>query len=201
MADAKSVFVNVPFDRAYEPLFVTLIATLVFLGREPHCVLEVQETGQGRLQRIFQLIRSCPMSIHDLSRVGQPTRFNMPFELGLACGLALSSGNHDIVVLDAKPHRLDKTLSDYKGRDPLIHKNSCDQLVSCLLDLFVTNDVLPAASKLRAGSKILRTAARKFKLNMRSDTVFRPAVYRHIVAAASQLAIKRNFIAPAPAGL
>jgi hypothetical protein len=40
---ATDVFVNVPFDPSHEPLFVTLIGTLVFLGQEPHCVLEVRE--------------------------------------------------------------------------------------------------------------------------------------------------------------
>jgi hypothetical protein len=50
--------------------------------------------GARRLDRILRLIRSCRYSFHDLSRVEldrnpPPTpRFNMPFELGLAIGLA-----------------------------------------------------------------------------------------------------------------
>lgn len=87
--DSKAVFINVPFDRSYESLFVTLVGTLVFLGQEPHCVLEVREKGEGRLTRIVDLMRMCRLSIHDLSRVGMPARFNMPFELGLACALKL----------------------------------------------------------------------------------------------------------------
>ena len=119
--DPKSVFLNVPFDKQYERLFVTLVGTVVLLGQTPHCVLEVRERGQGRLARIFDLLRSCGASIHDLSRVGVPARFDVPFELGLACSLALAGEPHDVLVLDAKPYRLDRTLSDYKGRDPLIH--------------------------------------------------------------------------------
>src|SRR4051794_40371330 len=113
--DPRSVFINAPFDQQYEPLFVTLVGSLVFLGQLPHCVLEVQETGQGRLARIFDLIGRCGMSFHDVSRVGTPARFNMPFELGLACAINLSTHKHDIVVMDSKPDGLDKTLSDYKG--------------------------------------------------------------------------------------
>jgi len=66
--DPRHVFVNAPFDASYEPLFVTLISTLVFLGQEPHCVLEVREQGKGRLPRILDLMRRCRMSMHDISR-------------------------------------------------------------------------------------------------------------------------------------
>jgi len=86
----NDVFLNVPFDTAYEPLFITLVGTLIFLKQEPHCVLEVREQGDGRLSRIFELMRRCRQSIHDLSRAGTPARFNMPFELGLACALRLA---------------------------------------------------------------------------------------------------------------
>lgn len=150
--DTARVFINSPYDKGYEPLFVTLVGTLILLGQKPHCVLEIREKGQGRLQRIYELLQRCKMSLHDLSRVGNPVRFNMPFELGLACGIAISDPEHQVVVLDAKPYRLDKLLSDYKGRDPLVHHNRCDELVTCLLDLFVsdtTGALLPSASDLR----------------------------------------------------
>jgi hypothetical protein len=79
---SKAVFINVPFDSSYERLFVTLIGTLVFLGQEPHCVLEVREKGDGRLLRIMELMRTCRMSIHDLSRTGTPVRFKCLSSLG-----------------------------------------------------------------------------------------------------------------------
>ena len=74
--DARAVFINAPFDDAYEALFITLVGTLVFLGQEPHCVLEVPEKGDGRLARIVDLMRACRLSFHDLSRVGRPARSN-----------------------------------------------------------------------------------------------------------------------------
>src|ERR1043165_918118 len=100
--DPRDVFINVPFDPSYEPLFVTLVGTLVFLGQKPHYAREVREDGGGRLKRILELIRKCRMSIHDLSRVGMPVRFNMPFELGLASALKLTEPRrYEIFVMDA----------------------------------------------------------------------------------------------------
>ncbi|MEO8502954.1 MAG: hypothetical protein ABI609_03565 [Acidobacteriota bacterium] len=192
----KSVFLNVPFDPRFQPLFVTLVGTLVVLGQKPRCVLEITETGQGRLERIFQLVGSCEMSIHDLSRVGTPVRFNMPFELGLACSLALSNRKHEIVVMDSEPYRLDQTLSDYKGRDPLIHRNSCDELVSCLLDLVSISPPLPSPSAARSLAKELRATARELCREMKTPSVFRPSLYKAIVAAAAEIAVSRGFIAP-----
>ena len=193
--DARSVFINAPFDERYEPLFVTLVGTLAFLGQSPHCVLEVREAGQGRLSRIFELIRSCGMSFHDVSLVGIPVRFNMPFELGLACAINISSGTHDVIVMDAKPYRLDKTLSDYKGRDPLIHNNKCDDLVAAVLDVFVAKS-LPPVRELRQAARTLRRASRELKREFKSKDVFRAAIFRSIVAAATDIAVAREFIAP-----
>ena len=114
----RSVFLNLPFDKSYERLFVAMISALVAIGRTPRCVLEVPEQGDGRLARILHLIRSCSVSVHDLSRVGLPARFNMPFELGIAFTLRrIDGGRHRFVLLEAKGHRLQKTLSDLNGID------------------------------------------------------------------------------------
>jgi len=195
LRDPQSVFLNTPYDSAYQPLFVTLVATLVCLGLKPHCVLEIQEKGQGRLVRIFQLLDSCGVSIHDLSRVGPPARFNMPFELGLACSLKLSGTSHEIVVLDSVDYRLDRTLSDYKGRDPWIHYNRCDDLVTCLLDVFeVANP--PAPSALRSAARFLRRSTHQITKQYRTPTIFRAAPFRALVSAATDLAQGRGFIPP-----
>jgi hypothetical protein len=96
----KSVFLNVPYDKEYAPLFTALIAGLVALGRIPRCALEAQSEGKTRLQHIYGLLATCGSSIHDLSRVTlsgslNVPRFNMPFELGMAFALAQST-NHSI---------------------------------------------------------------------------------------------------------
>jgi hypothetical protein len=194
--DSKSVFLNVPFDAGYETLFVTLVGSLIFLGQKPRCVLEVRESGDGRLRRIFELIRECAMSVHDLSRIGTPVRFNMPFELGLACSLRLLPGqSHEVVVLEAKDWRLDRTLSDYKGRDPLIHHNRCDDLITCLLDV-VTAPSMPDAADLRRSAATLRKTAVVIKRRLRTPTLFRPSAFRAIGEAATEIALDAGYIVP-----
>lgn len=194
--DPNAVFINVPFDPSYESLFVTLVGSLVFLGQEPHCVLEVREKGDGRLLRIVELMRACRMSIHDLSRTGTPVRFNMPFELGLACSLKLANPTaYEVFVLDSRPYRIDRTLSDYKGRDPLIYGGTCDGMVACLLDTFVA-DVLNAATEFRSAARVLRKSAQLLKRQLKASTLFRPALFRLVVAAATDIAIDRGFIKP-----
>jgi hypothetical protein len=192
--DPKSVFLNVPFDRGYGPFFVTLVSALVSLGQTPRCVLEVRERGQGRLARIYELLRSCGVSIHDLSRAGQPVRFNMPFELGLACSIALAGEAHDIVVLDAVPYRLDRTLSDYKGRDPLIYNRRLDGIVDCVADLFQVAHV-PTPAVLKAEARILRRSAREIAKQY-GGTIFRPAAFRALVAASTDRARSQGLIPP-----
>jgi len=194
--DPKAVFVNVPFDAAYEPLFVTLVGTLVFLGQKPHCVLEVREKGDGRLIRILDLMRTCRMSVHDLSRTGTPVRFNMPFELGLACALKLQHPtDYEVFVLDAIPYRIDRTLSDYKGRDPLMHGGTCNGMLTGLLDIFQT-DIHDAAREFRRATLVLRKSAALMKHQVNSTSMFRPLLFRLLVAAATRIAIERSFIVP-----
>lgn len=194
--DPKAVFVNVPFDAAYEPLFVTLVGTLVFLGQKPHCVLEVREKGDGRLIRILDLMRTCRMSVHDLSRTATPVRFNMPFELGLACALKLQyPTDYEVFVLDAIPYRIDRTLSDYKGRDPLVHGGTCNGMLTGLLDTFQT-DVHDAALEFRRAALVLRKSAALMKHQVKSASLFRPSLFRLLVAAATRIAMERSFIVP-----
>lgn len=193
MPEPKAVFINNPFDKPYEPLFVTLVGTLIFLGQEPHCVLEVRETGEGRLARIFDLMRSCRVSIHDLSRSGNPVRFNMPFELGLACALKLTNpADYEVFVLDGRPFRTDRTLSDYKGRDPLIHNGTNDGMLACLLDMF--SPTVGDTADFREALKELRTSVKTVKGDLRSETLFRPAAFRLLLRVGYQIAIERGFM-------
>lgn len=189
--DPKGVFINAPFDRSYEPLFVTLVGTLVFLGQEPHCVLEIRETGEGRLARIIDLMLSCRMSIHDLSRMS--ARFNMPYELGLASAIKhLYPADYEIFVLDSRSYRVDRTLSDYKGRDPLIHNGTCDGMVTCLLDTFQSDTY--DAGDVRDAAKELRKSARVIRRRLKVTSLFRPSAFRLLVGAAAQIATERRFI-------
>ena len=124
-----NVFVNVPFDKTYEPLFEALVFTTLRLRLRVRCALEHDDSGDIRLDKLVQLIRESPRSIHDLSRIeaGQNDlpRFNMPFELGLALG-AKRFGQRPgdrIKIMVAEPYRLPAYLSDLGGNDPSAHQN------------------------------------------------------------------------------
>ena len=51
----RSVFLNLPFEKKYEPIFVGLIVGLVTVGLIPRSVVELHENGDGRMARLFQL--------------------------------------------------------------------------------------------------------------------------------------------------
>src|SRR5438093_1398872 len=84
----RRVFINVPYDPAYEQNFLALISALISLGRSPRCAAEERVLGRIRVDLIFKLKKGCKVSIHDLCRVTRPPRFNIPFELGIAYALS-----------------------------------------------------------------------------------------------------------------
>ncbi|HWY78263.1 MAG TPA: hypothetical protein VN281_21790 [Verrucomicrobiae bacterium] len=193
--DPRSVFLNVPFDKSYEPLFVALISTLVALGRVPRCVLELPETGDGRLVRILHLIRSCPVSIHDLSRVGLPARFNMPFELGIAVALSRFSRRHAFVMLERNRLRLQKTLSDVNGIDPGIHGGRIKGVISCVLSHLGKPRGNPLPSQVvRIHRHLWKTVPFLKRTHGRSN-VFSRAIFGELVEGAVTLARKDGLIA------
>jgi hypothetical protein len=127
--DARNVFVNVPFDDAYAPLFDALVFAIMACGYRVRCALEVDDSGNIRLDKLAALIRESPHSIHDLSRVAlgenELPRFNMPFELGLAMGAkrfgSRSQRRDRIKIMVEEPYRLPAYLSDLGGNDPAAH--------------------------------------------------------------------------------
>ena len=138
---------------------------------------------------------SCRMSIHDLSRMSRPPRFNMPYELGLASAIkTLYPDDYEVFVLDSRPYRIDRTLSDYKGRDPLIHNATCDGIVACLLDTFQGKP--HDAVSVRSAAKELRTTAGIIKRQLKTNSLFRPSAFRELVGAAAQIATEHQLISP-----
>lgn len=195
--DEHSVFLNVPYDEGYEPLFVALVATLISIGRKPRCVLEIAEQGQGRLTRIIEHLESCRVSIHDLSRVGGPARFNMPFELGLAYALRKYARHRHpylFVLLEKERHRLNRTLSDMAGHDPQIHRGKPRDLISSVLDAIGTGDDDPTAEQVYVLWKRLMKATRELKRTQGRSTIFSRTLFKRVVAAATVLATETNLI-------
>src|SRR3954452_22532879 len=196
--DGQSVFLNVPFDADYAPLFLALIAGLTALGRTPRCVLEVPSGGRNRLERIFGLLESCGASIHDLSRItlSEPQdvpRFNMPFELGMAYALTRKV-SHDFFVLEEKPFRLQMSLSDLNGHDPHIHDSTPSGILRCLLDCLGTPSGAPSMSSLESLTRQLAKLASKLQREMRIAGPFPPYICRRIALAASEISRHRNLI-------
>jgi hypothetical protein len=88
---ADYVFVNCPFDDAYQDLFEAIVFTIHDCGYVARSALEVDDGSQVRIDKIAALIAACRFGIHDISRTQPDTatglpRFNMPFELGMFLG-------------------------------------------------------------------------------------------------------------------
>jgi hypothetical protein len=193
------VFINLRFDRRGEGLYLALIAGLVGLGLNPRCVLEVPRS-RDRLHRIFDLIRGCAYSIHDLSCVSLATagpfrvpRFNMPFELGLAVALTLAQQErpsrpvHEWAVFECRPYRLVHSLSDLNGYDQYTHGGTPAGILEVLGDLFHR---LPSPPLRDAGDlmKVYRHLRRFRREALRAD-VFAARPFGQLVVAAREYAL------------
>jgi hypothetical protein len=85
-----------------------------------------------RIAKIVQLIRESQYAICDLSRI-EGARLNMAFETGLVWGAMYYGGkkqqSKDLLVLDARKHQYQKTLSDLGGVDGAIHGNRAGKAI------------------------------------------------------------------------
>lgn len=97
--------------------------------------------------------------------------------------------------MEAIQFRLDRTLSDYKGRDPLVHDGTCHGMLASLLDTFQTN-VPDAATKFRRAALILRKSASLMKHRDKSSSFLHPSLWRELVAVATKVASERSLILP-----
>jgi hypothetical protein len=132
MTEGRHVFINCPFDRAYRPLSRALLFAIHDCGFRPRSALEVQDSGEVRVQKIIRIIGETPLGIHDISRVElDPTsnlpRFNMPLELGLFMGAKAYGGTDQqakrALILDSEPYRYQQFCSDISGQDIQAHSN------------------------------------------------------------------------------
>lgn len=151
----KSVFINCPFDSAYEPLFHGIIFVVHHMDLEPRSALETTDAGQPRIDKILDLIESCKYSIHDLSRTeldlhGFP-RFNVPFELGLDLGCKRygppPQERKMTLILDVNRYRSRTFMSDIAGLDVEEHNGSVATAITVVRNwLRYASDVLPVAA-------------------------------------------------------
>lgn len=190
----STAFLNVPYDPKYERLYLAFIAGLCGFGLTPRATVEIPGS-ERRLNRILSLIRGCRYSFHDLSRVeldrsAPPTpRFNMPFELGLTVASATVGGpRHIWYVFEAVNRRLSKSLSDLDGTDPYIHGGEPRRLFRALTNALVRSRHQPTVNQLERVYADLRTAARRLKRELRTDSLFEARPFHDLVVAATRSA-------------
>ena len=167
-AKAESVFLNIPYDDAFENLLLAYIAGISAFGFVPRATLEIP-FGERRLERILTLIESSEYSVHDLSRVQldkrapQTPRFNMPFELGLTIGMR--SANHSWIVCETLRRRINKSLSDLDGTDVYIHDGTVRGVFRELCNAFVRSERQPTVLEMMQIYRVLRS---RFKSVLRN---------------------------------
>ena len=150
-----------PYDSAFENLYLAYIAGLSAFGLIPRATLEIP-TSRRRLQRILKLIEECAYSIHDLSRVEldrkapRAPRFNMPFELGLTVAQNTLHRREGWYVCESEPFRINKSLSDLNGTDVRIHGGTIRGVFGALCDVFVRKTRQPTVQQMYRIYLVLR---------------------------------------------
>jgi hypothetical protein len=193
----RSVFLNVPYDKQYEPLFLAFIAGLSGFGLAPRATIEISGS-QRRLDRILELIDECSYSFHDLSRVTlsrtipRAPRFNVPFELGLSVAKAAgATSRHRWFVFEARAHRLNRTLSDLDGTDPYIHNNKPGAVLRGVMNALVQHRKPPTLRELESMYRELRAAASKLKKELGNPRLFEARAFVELVLVANDIASRR----------
>jgi hypothetical protein len=135
---SPDVFINCPLDQEYAPLFDALVFAVLDCGYTPRCAVEIDDSGQSRMDKIYDLIGNARYGIHDISRTELDSgtrlpRFNMPFELGLFLGAKrFGTGAHSskaCLVLDRCRYRYQKYLSDIAGQGVRAHGGRVKHLI------------------------------------------------------------------------
>lgn len=138
-----SVFLNVPFDRRYARLFDALVFAVHDCGFAARSALEVEDSGQARVDKILDIIKQSKFGVHDISRAGLDrntglARFNMPLELGFFLGAKRYGSARDrqkrCLVLDRKRYRYRNFCSDISGQDIRAHGDKPRDAIRALRD-------------------------------------------------------------------
>lgn len=140
---AKDVFINCPFDRGYKTLFDAIVFSVFFCGFRARCALEIGDSAQVRIEKIFKIIFECKYGLHDISQTGLDARtnlprFNMPFELGLFLAAKhFGTGKQKqkaCLIVDAKQYRYRKFFSDIAGLDIQAHNRKVKDAIGIVRD-------------------------------------------------------------------
>jgi hypothetical protein len=186
------VFLNIPYDKKFERLFLAYIAGISAYGMVPRATLEITDSSR-RLEKILKLERSCEYSVHDLSRVEvdrtkpRTPRFNMPFELGLCVADAnrREGQKQNWFVFEAVANRVDKSLSDLRGTDPKIHGATVRGVLSGLCNEFRRPGRQPTVPQMMQIYKGLRRNQTDILKEAGSNTLYTKRVFAGVCVVAS----------------
>lgn len=192
--EPDTCFLNIPYDKQFENLYLAYIVGLTALGFVPRATLGVPKDAR-RLERIFSLIQTCRYSVHDLSRIQldrkapRAPRFNMPFELGLAVAwTALNPRSHSWVGCDAVRHRPLKSISDLNGTDFHTHQGTVRGVFAALCDAFVVSRrQRPTVPRMMRTYLRLRQASSDLRKDAGAHDLFQARVFDDLVVAAGKL--------------
>jgi len=181
----ESVFLNIPYDVAFENLYLAYIVGLTQLGLAVNAALAVP--NQGRLATIIELIEKSDFSIHDLSRVevsrGVP-RFNMPVELGLALYRShITNGQHCVFIFERKQYRAQRSTSDVNGIDPQIHNGTVRGLMRGLRNIFRQPQNATTVPEMLASYRAVKQRIPEMRRNAGSKSLFEAAVFQDLKLA------------------
>lgn len=192
--DLPGAFLNIPYDPAFQNLYLAYIAGITAFGLTPRATLEIPG-GARRLDRIFDLIKGCRYSFHDLSRVELDVRrpatprFNMPFELGLAVAWdKLNAGQHVWFVLEAKSRRVHKSLSDLGGTDAYIHGGKPQGVFRELGNALVRTEHQPTVRQMTAIYKRLVKVLPEIRRRAGAQSPFEARVFADLIVTSRALA-------------
>jgi hypothetical protein len=195
-ASAESAFLNIPYDRSYEEIFLAYIAGLAAFGIQPRATLELT-AGARRLDRIFQLIASCNSSFHDLSMVQldrnapRTPRFNMPFELGLVIGWQRATrSSHQWFVFESSPYRVQKSLSDLNGTDPFIHNGTPEGVLREIRNCLARKNDQPAAGQMLRIFRDLKDISVNIRKDAGARSLFEARVFANLSVGAGRFAAR-----------
>jgi hypothetical protein len=181
-----------PFEASgkYRDLLVAYVSGLAGLGFRPRSVLELPQ-HEYRLKRLRRIIGACASSVHDLSCVTRSNgcpRFNMPFELGLVVALPGARW----FAFEEQPHRLQKSLSDLNGHDPLIHSGKARNLLAKLRDVFRNKKRRTTTAEL---AKLLADVRKLAKLiESEEGSLIGRQAFKDLVVGAQHLAKQHRLI-------
>ena len=190
------VFLNIPYDDKFQNLCLAYICGISALGFVPRATLEIPG-GSRRLDRIFRLIRNCPFSVHDLSRVEpdkkRPAtpRFNMPFELGLCVAWErIGKKRHTWFVYERKERRLAKSLSDLTGTDPYIPGGTTAGIFRELCSAFVRPGRQPSIQHMNRIYRVVGKSLPEVLRRAGTKSIYTARVFKDICVVASESADK-----------